>query len=94
MKKTVFVFIVLLIRFASIQAQQSVVASGGEASGTGGTMSFSAGQVLYSTYFGSNGSVIQGVQQTAVNPILTKVQNSQCGVTLTAINLSIKASNI
>lgn len=94
MKKILLILILVLIGYTKIQAQQSVVASGGEASGIGGTMSFSAGQVLYTTNFGANGSVIQGVQQTAVNPILTKVQNSQCGVTLAAINLSIFADNV
>lgn len=47
----------------SLQAQQNTVAAGGEASGSGGTMSFSVGQVVYSANANSDGSVYQGVQQ-------------------------------
>jgi Secretion system C-terminal sorting domain len=94
MKKLLLISTLMLIGYAKVHAQQSTVAAGGEASGSGGTMSYSAGQVLYTTNFGSNGSAIQGVQQTAVNPILTNVQTSQCGITLSAINLSIYANNV
>ncbi|MFT5779858.1 MAG: hypothetical protein ACI837_002817 [Crocinitomicaceae bacterium] len=44
-------------------AQQNTVAAGGEASGTGGTVSYSIGQVDYINAQGTNGSVNQGVQQ-------------------------------
>jgi len=46
-----------------LQAQQSVNPSGGEAIGTGGTVSYTIGQVDYMSYNGSNGSVSEGVQQ-------------------------------
>ena len=48
----------------SLHAQQGFSTTGGEASGTAGSSSFSVGQMAYSTYAGSNGSVAQGVQQT------------------------------
>ena len=44
------------------QAQESTNASGGDATGTGGTASYSVGQVVYTTNTGSTGSVAQGVQ--------------------------------
>ncbi len=44
-------------------AQNSVHSSGGDASSTSGSVSYSIGQVVYSNYNGSNGSVNQGVQQ-------------------------------
>ena len=44
-------------------AQESVVASGGDASGSFGSTSYSIGQVFYTTHFGTNGSSAQGVQQ-------------------------------
>jgi hypothetical protein len=47
-----------------VHAQQSITASGGNASGSGGTVSYSIGQVVYTTNSGgANGSVAQGVQQ-------------------------------
>lgn len=47
----------------SVQAQQVVTTSGGEASGTGGTSNYSIGQVVYTTINGAGNSVAQGVQQ-------------------------------
>jgi hypothetical protein len=44
------------------QAQESVNASGGDATGSGGTVAYSIGQVVYTTNTGSNGSLAQGVQ--------------------------------
>jgi len=51
------------IGLTGLQAQESVTASGGNASGAGGTVSYSVGQVVYKTNTGSNGSEAQGVQQ-------------------------------
>ena len=42
-----------------------MTASGGDASGIGGSSSYSIGQVFYSNYIGLNGSEAQGVQQAS-----------------------------
>ena len=47
----------------ALQAQKAIPTSGGEASGSGGSASFTIGQVFYTTNSGTNGSVSQGVQQ-------------------------------
>ena len=52
----------LLLSLGGLQAQEAVLTSGGEATGNGGTVSYSIGQVTY-TAVGTNGSVTQGVQQ-------------------------------
>lgn len=44
-------------------AQQDNVSSGGNATGAGGTVSYSVGQVAYLSFSGANGNVNQGVQQ-------------------------------
>jgi hypothetical protein len=44
-------------------AQSAVDASGGEATGSGGTSSYAVGQVVYTAISGSNGLSSQGVQQ-------------------------------
>lgn len=44
-------------------SQQNTTASGGTAIGTGGTVTYSVGQIDYSNSTGSNGSISQGVQQ-------------------------------
>jgi hypothetical protein len=52
-----------LFALAQVNAQEAVVTSGGNASGTNGNISYSVGQTVYNTNTGTNGSVAQGVQQ-------------------------------
>ena len=47
----------------SIQAQQTTVSAGGDASGIGGIFSYSIGQVVYTYNYGTDVIVAQGVQQ-------------------------------
>ena len=44
-------------------AQESINATGNNATGSGGSVSYSVGQVTYQTHTGTDGSVAQGVQQ-------------------------------
>jgi hypothetical protein len=60
MKKIVFF---LLLGCNYLMAQQSVNASGGNSTGSGGSFSYSVGQIDYVSVIGSNGSLSQGVQQ-------------------------------
>src|SRR5687768_16457510 len=61
-KKLVAVFCTFRIG-TEVWGQLAITAACNEATGTGGTVSYSAGQVAYLTYNGTNGSVSQGVQQ-------------------------------
>jgi len=47
----------------TVQAQENILVSGGEAKGSGGSVSFSVGQIFYTSNNNINGSVGQGVQQ-------------------------------
>tara|TARA_B100000809_G_scaffold248451_1_gene278576 strand:- start:1674 stop:2123 length:450 start_codon:yes stop_codon:yes gene_type:complete len=62
----------LVSGYVNIHAQENVTSAGEESSGAGGTVSYSLGQINYTTNTGSNGSVSQGVQQT-YNVIVTDV---------------------
>ena len=54
----------LLFGLAGLQAQEAVLAAGGDASGSGGSISYSVGQLVYNTNTGTNGySVTEGLQQ-------------------------------
>ena len=55
------IFFFLCVNYSS--AQDATSSSGSNASGTGGTVSYTVGQVVYTTHIGTNGSVAQGVQQ-------------------------------
>jgi hypothetical protein len=55
--------LLLGLGLTGLQAQESINTTGGNASGSGGTVSYSVGQVMYNTHTGTNGSVAEGVQQ-------------------------------
>jgi len=62
--KNVFILVLLLgLTFPGLQAQEAIPASGGNVTGSGGTVSYSIGQVFYLMNSGATGSVLQGVQQ-------------------------------
>jgi len=52
-----------LFGFVSLQAQQAISAAGGNAAGTGGTVSYTVGQAVYTTNANLSGTVTQGCQQ-------------------------------
>jgi hypothetical protein len=53
-----------LVLHFNILAQESTNAAGGNNSGVGGNVSYSVGQIVYTTHSSTAGSVSQGVQQT------------------------------
>ncbi len=59
-----------------LTAQEAIPASGGEASGTGGSASYTVGQTFYHTNTGINGSVSEGVQQPFEISILTEIESA------------------
>jgi len=78
-------FIVILITsiltyylsLSTIQAQQAIPVTGGNVSGSGGTVSYTVGQVVYSNNTGSNGSVAQGVQQPFEISVVTTIEEAK-----------------
>jgi hypothetical protein len=62
-KKVIFSLLLLVLGLTGLQAQEALSTSGGNASGSGGTVAYSVGQVVYTTNSGTNGWVAQGVQQ-------------------------------
>lgn len=60
--KTITAFL-FLFGIMNVNAQKATVASGGNATGSGGTVSYSIGQVADKTQSGTTGTITQGVQQ-------------------------------
>jgi hypothetical protein len=60
--KTTLLFMLLALR-GLICAQESFNASGGVNCGVGGTVSFSVGQLVYTTESGRSGNITQGIQR-------------------------------
>jgi hypothetical protein len=62
---------------AILQAQTTIPVSGGNATGTGGSLGYTVGQVVYTTYTGSNGTVSQGVQQPFEISVVTGLEEAK-----------------
>jgi hypothetical protein len=76
-------FLAFLLSF-SVNAQTShqvLSATGGDASGSGGSVAYSVGQIVYTTSTGTSGSVAQGVEQA--------YEISSVGIKETALNISL-----
>lgn len=75
MKKIVLLIIFILV-FVAVKAQETVPVSGGQATGLGGTISYTIGQLVYTNPSTAAGSLNQGIQKsiefiTLSNPELT-----------------------
>ncbi len=77
--------LLLGLGLTTLQAQTSTNATGGNASGSGGTVSYSVGQVAYQTHTGTSGSVSEGVQQPYEISAVTGLEEAK------GINLSVSA---
>ena len=76
-------FLAFLLTF-SVNAQTShqvLSATGGDATGTGGSVAYSVGQIVYTTSTGTTGSVAQGVEQA--------YEIYSVGIKETALNISL-----
>lgn len=101
LKVPLVVFVFLF--YNGIRAQQSLNTSGGDLSGTNGSVNYSVGQVFYTTSVSANGSVAQGVQQPYEISVVTGLEKASgillsCSVypnpTTDFLNLSIGNYNI
>lgn len=72
-KKTITGTIFLLFGLGVMQAQEAITATGGESMGTGGTASYSVGQIVYRTITSVTGSASQGVQQPFEIQVVTGI---------------------
>ena len=79
------VVLLLGLGLTGLQAQENVNATGGNALGSGGSSSYSVGQLVYTTNTGTNGSVAQGVQQPYEISVVTGLEEAK------GINLSVSA---
>jgi len=100
MKKLITILLCLV--FTSLQAQQTPLTSGGDASGSGGAASYSIGQIIYTTATGSNGSVAHGVQQAFEISIVLGIEDDLLSLSFVAfpnpttniLNLKIDNPNL
>jgi hypothetical protein len=80
MKKKIECFLVILCCCGFcilLQGQETIPATGGNATGSGGSVSYTIGQILYNTFSGTNGTVAQGVQQPYEISVVTAIRNTE-----------------
>lgn len=75
--------LLFFLGLSGLQAQESMNASGGNASGGEGSVSYSVGQIVYTINTGTSGSVAQGVQQPFEISVVTGLEEAK------GINLSV-----
>lgn len=78
--KTTTIFAVLFFLGGTVKAQENTVATGGEATGSGGSASYTTGQIVYTQKTGAGGSESQGVQQPYEITVTTGI--NEVGVNL------------
>jgi len=84
-KKLQLCTILLLgIGLADVYSQQTIPSTGGNGSGSGGKVSYSAGQTFYHTNPGSNGTEAQGVQQPYEISELTGIEDKGIHLVISA----------
>lgn len=59
----VIVFFICILSISSLRAQEGFITTGGNNTGSGGSVSFSTGLVAYTTNYGTDVQMIQGIQQ-------------------------------
>lgn len=74
--KFVFIHLILFVT-CSLYGQQGAFTSGGNAIGSGGSVSYTVGEVAYSSNNGTNGSVEQGVQQQYEISAVTGIEEAK-----------------
>ena len=82
LKQSAF-FISTFIFFGYAEGQESVNSSGGDANGSGGTVAYSVGEIIYTYESDNAGNITQGVQQTYE---ITDVSTSE-----TELNMALRA---
>lgn len=101
-QQTFFTLFTISILFTTITySQASIVVTGGSAAGTGGSSSYSIGQIAYTSLPGSSVQILQGVQQpyeivtlgndefTGINLVMTAYPNP----TIDILNLIVSNDN-
>ncbi|ESU27107.1 hypothetical protein FLJC2902T_22150 [Flavobacterium limnosediminis JC2902] len=100
MKKKLL-FMGAILSCTQINAQEAIASSGENVSGSSGTISYSVGQIVYTTATGTNGSLSQGVEQPIEIQTLSGADNFNVSLELSIypnpttdlLYLQVKESN-
>jgi hypothetical protein len=84
-KKTKLVALLVLgFGIKAANGQQAITTTGGNGSGSGGTVSYTVGQIVYTTHSDTKGTIVQGVQQPYEVLVITGIDNCSVDLKLAA----------
>jgi hypothetical protein len=73
----IFIFALLSFNLAPLAAQETIATSGGSFTGSGGSVTYTIGQVAFSAFSGTTGTITQGVQQPYEISVISSVENTE-----------------
>jgi hypothetical protein len=68
---------VLVLTLSKLRSQEAFPVTGGNVSGSGGSVSYSVGQIFYQTQEGSKGSLSEGVQHPYIISVVTEITGTK-----------------
>jgi hypothetical protein len=78
--KSYILFLFLFTILIKLEAQKNTITSGGTASGTGGEVNFTIGQIDYQTISNSNNKITQGLQQPIEIFVVLGIENKNIDI--------------
>jgi hypothetical protein len=76
-RKSAIVLVLCVLSIGQIHSQSTVPAAGGTAMGSGGSATYSVGQLAWNMFQGSNHTILQGVQQPFEISVVTSIENTE-----------------
>jgi len=77
LKITILTILILIgLRDYSLYGQEAISSTGGDATGSRGSVSYTVGQIVFNSLISSSGSIIQGVHQPYEISLVTAIENS------------------
>ena len=77
LRRLLIPFLLICLSPVKVHGQAANTTTGGKAVGSGGSVTYTVGQILYSTITASNGTVAQGVQQPYEISVVTAIANTE-----------------
>jgi hypothetical protein len=76
-RKAAFVSVICILGIGQIHSQETVPATGGTATGSGGSITYTVGQMAWHMVPGSNGTILEGVQQPYEISVETSIEMTE-----------------
>ena len=76
-RKKIVSLLLLGLCLTGLQAQEAIPASGGNGSGSGGSVSYTVGQIVYITNTGTNSYIAEGVQQPFEISVISGIEHGK-----------------